>query len=372
MSRCARERRVFFFEEPIFDKYRSRRLELTLNADGVSVAVPHFPAQLEGERLVAAQKEMIDELFLRCEIHDYVLWYYTPMAMPFTRHLNPLATIYDCMDELSAFRGAPPDMRAHEEELISRADAVFTGGRSLYEAKRARHWNVHAFPSSIEVEHFAQARVMSGDPTDQADIPHPRLGFMGVIDERMNVDLIKSIAQANPDWHVVLIGPIVKIDPGLLPEIPNVHLLGAKLYQELPSYLAGWDVALLPFAKNESTRFISPTKTPEYLAASKPVVSTSVRDVVTDYGDRGLVWIADTPEEFTAAIHKCLHNSSDRPKWLSHVDSVLGENSWGRTWGRMMSLMETAIEQRNRGGRLQPCIQLRPGRECHRTGGIIR
>ena len=182
--------------------------------------------------------------------------------------------------------------------MLARADLVFTGGQSLYEAKRGQHPRVFAFPSSVDAAHFARARRATDDPADQAAIPHPRLGFFGVIDERMDLDLLAAIADARPDWHLVIIGPVVKVDPASYRERANIHYLGKKDYQELPGYLAGWDVALLPFAINESTRFISPTKTPEYLAAGKPVVSTPIRDVVRPYGMRGLVHIAATADDF--------------------------------------------------------------------------
>src|SRR5918998_4520417 len=249
---------------------------------------------------------MIDRLFSERSIREQVLWYYTPMALVFTRHLRPLATIYDCMDELSAFRGAPPALRSREAELFRRADLVFTGGHSLYEAKRDKHPAVYAFPSSIDRAHFAQARERVSEPADQAPLPGPRLGFFGVLDERFDTELLDAAAAARPEWQFVMIGPVVKIDPASLPKRENIHYLGGKQYAELPAYLSGWDVALMPFARNESTRFISPTKTPEYLAAGRAVVSTSIRDVVRPYGEQALVHIADAPEEFVAAVEKAM------------------------------------------------------------------
>jgi UDP-galactopyranose mutase len=200
---------------------------------------------------------------------------------------------------------------------------------------------VHAFPSSVDVAHFASARKSQDDPDDQAGIPHPRLGFFGVIDERLDIDLLGAVAQLRPDWHLILIGPVAKIDPASLPLAANIHYLGAKKYEELPSYLAGWDVALLPFARNEATRFISPTKTPEYLAAGKPVVSTSIRDVVRPYGVKGLARIADTPDAFVAAIEAALaEDSSER---LRDVDAFLTQMSWDGTWTRMYRLVTAAL-----------------------------
>jgi UDP-galactopyranose mutase len=339
LSRFARERRVFFFEEPVFDR-KQPRLQVTRSPEGVWVAVPHLPEGLDEQTVVAMQRALLDELLTRHTVNRYVSWYYTPMALPFTRHLEPRAVAYDCMDELSAFRGAPPAMLRNEAELLERADLVFTGGQSLYEAKRDRHPSVHAFPSSVDVAHFATARRPMREPEDQASIPHPRLGFFGVVDERMDLALLEAVADARPDWQLVIIGPVVKIDPASLPRRPNLHFLGGKLYTELPAYLAGWDVALMPFARNESTRFISPTKTPEYLAAGKPVVSTSIRDVVRPYGEQNLVRIADTPEDFVRACEAAL--AEDRTRWLPRVDAHLATMSWDTTWSQMKTLLDAA------------------------------
>jgi hypothetical protein len=278
------------------------------------------------------------------QIEDYVLWYYTPMALTFTRELAPAATVYDCMDELTGFAGAPPELVTLETELLSRADLVTTGGRSLYQAKRQRHHNVHAFPSSIDVAHFAQARLRAPDPADQANIPGPRLGFAGVIDERMDLDLLKQVAERRPGWQIVLLGPVCKIDPATLPRMPNFHYLGMKAYTALPSYLAGWDVGLLPFAQNDATRFISPTKTPEYLAAGLPVVSTSIRDVVMPYGDQGLVRIADGAPAFEAAIAQALDEG--RCARLDEIDAFLAGGSWDETARLMRVLTLRALESR--------------------------
>jgi UDP-galactopyranose mutase len=277
-------------------------------------------------------------------VAEYVLWYYTPMALGFSHGLEPSAVVYDCMDELSLFRGAPPSLLDRERRLLELADLVFTGGQSLYEAKRDRHPDAHAFPSSIDAAHFAQARAISDDPADQAAIPRPRLGFFGVIDERFDMELLDGVAAARPDWQMVMIGPVVKVDPESLPRRANIHYLGMKSYQELPAYLAGWDVALLLFARNESTRFISPTKTPEYLAAGRPVVSTSIRDVVRPYGEQGLVRIADTVEAFTAAAEAAM--KEDTAARTPEVDAFLAQTSWDQTWSRMNELIDGVVSTR--------------------------
>lgn len=345
MSRCARERRVFFLEEPILLSDVNARLDVLKREDGVCTVTPLLPQGSSEFEVQEAQRILIDDLFRECSIRDYVLWYYTPTALTFTRHLDPLGVVYDCMDELTGFKGAPRNLRQLEEELLKRADVVFTGGRSLFEAKRSYHSNIHACPSSIDVDHFGQARCQTADPSDQAPIGHPRLGFFGVIDERMDCDLLADLADARPDWQLVMIGPVVKIDESLLPRRPNIHYLGAKKYMDLPAYIAGWDVAIMPFAHNESTRFISPTKTPEYLAAGKQVISTSILDVVSPYGEMGLVHIADDVPDFVAAAEAALAEGK-ASDWLHRVDAFLSQDSWDRTWLRMMKLMDSAVAAR--------------------------
>lgn len=344
LTRCARDRRVFFVEEPFFGN-GSMRLDVREREGGVRVVVPHLPDGLSSEVATSAiLAEMTRRLFIDNGIREYVFWYYTPMALSFTSHFTPVAAIYDCMDELSAFKGAHSRLQDFEKELFQRVDLVFTGGQSLYEAKRNQHPAVYAFPSSIDVPHFSKARATKADPQDQVNIPHPRLGFFGVIDERFDIELLDSLATERPDWHFVMIGPVVKIDPDSLPKHPNIHYLGAKKYEELPDYLAGWDVALLLFARNESTRFISPTKTPEYLAAGKPVISTSIRDVVQPYGELGLVHIADTASDFVRAAEEVLANSQTSPGWLARVDDFLSNMSWDKTWEQMSLLLNQVVE----------------------------
>ncbi|BAT54244.1 UDP-galactopyranose mutase [Nostoc sp. NIES-3756] len=342
LSRCAQGRRVFFIEEPIFSKEPLGRLDVSQDDSGVVVVVPHLPEGLSEEAINADLRVLVDGLLAEHKISNYICWYYTPMAIAFTSHWQPQAIVYDCMDELSAFKGASPKLKTYEAELFRRANLVFTGGQSLYESKVNHHPNVYAFPSSVDVAHFAKARNLQ-EPKDQASIPHPRLGFYGVIDERMDIELLRGIAEARPDWHLVIIGPVVKIDPATLPQHENIHYLGSKDYKELPKYLSGWDLAMLPFARNESTRYISPTKTPEYLAAATPVVSTSIRDVVRPYGDLKLVRIADTVDEFVVAAELAMQEDNVASGWLSRVDAFLEKISWDRTLASMIKLIDSAI-----------------------------
>lgn len=339
LSRCALQRRVFFVEEPVYidgpDQLVVRR-----SAEGVYVVVPnlnHGTADIQ-----ATQRTLLRELLTTYHLDRYVLWYYTPMALPLGECLSPIAVVYDCMDQLAAFKGAPPELLDREKQLMEHADVVFTGGFSLFEAKKKLHQNVHAFPSSVDVPHFAAGRRTQEDPADVKHIVRPRLGFFGVIDERMDLSLLAGVAQARPDWQLVMVGPVVKIREDELPVAANIHYVGGKQYADLPRYISGWDVALMPFAKNESTQFISPTKTPEYLAAGKPVVSTSIRDVVRPYKALGLVSIADTVQDFVSAYEHALSESPTA--LLRKADAFLADLSWDKTWSQMAEHIEQAIQ----------------------------
>ncbi len=344
LSRAAATRRVFFVEEPIVEERTDTVFEIEPRAERLFVARVRTPAGRPAGELLDLQRRLLTHLMARHRVRAYMLWYYTPMALDFSRHLAPELCVYDCMDELSCFKGAPEGIRAREDELFARAHVVFCGGHNLYEFKRGKHGDIHPFPSSIDAVHFARARSPLPEPADQARIAGPRLGFFGVLDERFDRDLVGRVAAARPDWQFVFLGPVVKIDPADLPRLPNLHYLGPKPYAELPSYIAGWDVALMPFAMNESTRFISPTKTPEYLAAGRPVVSTPIRDVVRPYGEMGLVEIAAEAPEFVAACERALLPPASG--WLARVDAFLAQTSWDLTWQRMTERLEAALARR--------------------------
>ncbi|MGZ8927070.1 MAG: glycosyltransferase family 1 protein [Methylobacter sp.] len=345
LSRFARSGSVLFFEEPIFFDGETH-LSVTRRDVNIFVCVPFINY---GEKInaVQIQRIMLNNKIRENSLENYILWFYTPMAIEFTVDLKPRVTVFDCMDELSAFKFASPKLIEFENLLLEKADLVFTGGQSLYRAKKDRHPNVFAFPSSIDVKHFAKAHKIIDEPEDQAKIPFPKLGFLGVIDERMDTILLAEMADLRPGWHFVMIGPVVKIAPEDLPRRVNIHYLGAKEYSELPAYLSGWDIALMPFAINESTRFISPTKTPEYLAAGKPVISTPIQDVVSPYGNQDLVSIAETATEFIFKAEKILERENV-DEWLKRVDEFLSQNSWDDTFKAMNILIGKASHNSNR------------------------
>lgn len=346
LNRFAVNNRVFVIEEPVFEAH-SDYYEISKPNEKANlwVVVLHVSKNTSSEKRNHTLKALIDSLMFSSKIEKYLLWYYSPMALEYTDHLFPALTVYDCMDELSAFKSPPKGIKEMEACLLNQADIVFTGGQSLYKAKKHLHHNIHPFPSSIDKSHFEVARIFKEDPEDQNSIPRPRFGFYGVIDERFNISLVEELATLRPDWHFVFIGPVTKIDRNKLPQKDNIHYLGSKNYKELPLYLAGWDVAILPFALNESTKFISPTKTPEYLAGGKPVISTSITDVVTPYGNKGLVHIADTAEEFIEEAEK-IFQSKNNEEWSRKVDDFLANISWNKTWHQMSSLIDTALEKK--------------------------
>ncbi len=338
MGRFANEIPVYFFEEPIFFE-GSSHLEISERAKNLFVLVPHISHKDRDEgKAVELQRGMLSDLISTKDLSNILLWYYSPMAVEFTDEIKAKVTIFDCMDELSAFKFAPPELIENEKRVLEKADLVFTGGHSLYEAKRKRHHSVFPFPSSIDVAHFSGARSPAEEPEDQAKVPHPKLGFCGVIDERFDTKLLAEMAALRPDWHFVMIGPVVKISDGDLPKAANIHYLGGKKYEDLPSYFASWDAALMPFAINEATRFISPTKTPEYLAAGKPVISTPIRDVVYPYGENDLVKIGSTAENFVEYAEEMLKGQPE--DWLGRVDAFLSQISWDKTWLEMTNLIK--------------------------------
>jgi UDP-galactopyranose mutase len=341
MSRAARTRRVFFVEEPVEASARGVAVK---DRGAVTVVTPQVPAGLRA----AVREPLVEALlldFLAAQrVRRPIAWLYTPMAVPVVRRLDAAVVVYDCMDELSAFNEASPRLPALERELLGLADVVFTGGDSLWRAKRRSHPDVHAFPSAVDAAHFAQARRAPSDPEDQAGIPRPRLGWFGVIDERLDLDLLAGVARRRPDWSIVLVGPVAKIPVSAIPAEPNVHWLGQKPYEGLPAYLAGWDVAIMPFARNAATAYISPTKTPEYLAGGRPVVSTAIADVVRPYGVRGLVRIADDPDQFVAACEAAM--AEDAATRVAAADAFLAGISWDRTWAAMERHLERAMTSR--------------------------
>jgi protoporphyrinogen oxidase/glycosyltransferase involved in cell wall biosynthesis len=341
MTRLAEHYQILFVEEPVYDEGRAH-LKKTAVAPNITVCQPHTAIHAPGfhdDQIPTLQTLLAD---LVPEGEQPVVWFYTPMALPLLQGLHPSRVVYDCMDELAAFKNAPKQLLQRETALLNIADLVFTGGPSLYESKRERHANAHCFPSSVDARHFRQALERGNSHPDQASLARPRLGFYGVIDERFDTELIRAVAAARPEWQIALVGPVVKIDPAALPQAANIHYFGQRSYQELPQFLAGWDVCLLPFALNESTKFISPTKVLEYMAAELPAVSTPITDVKVPYGD--IVAIADTPEKFIAACDRMLAATAEqKAAMVERMREIVAGTSWDKTAQRMHELIQTTL-----------------------------
>jgi len=338
LSRLAQHYRIVFIEEPRFQP-GDATLDISTPAPNLTVCTPVTPVNANGfdDAHLPYLRPLVREIAE--EFEDPIVWMYTPMAMPLLKELEPGLVVYDCMDELSAFHNPPPLLLEREDALLKRADIVFTGGASLYKAKRHRNPNVHCFPSSVDVEHFRQALGAVAEHPSQHAIPHPRLGFYGVIDERLDTKLIAEVADARPDWHIVLVGPVAKIDPSSLPQRPNIHYPGQQAYDALPQFLAAWDVCLMPFAMNESTRYISPTKSLEYMAAELPIVSTPVKDVVDLHSD--VVAIASNAQEFIAACAHALEMPEKQmQERIRRMRDKLSRTSWDSTVTQMRTLLQ--------------------------------
>jgi UDP-galactopyranose mutase len=342
LSRLARARRVFVIEEPEYHDTAVPFLQaVPSGAANVFVFRPRMRAAYPfyaGEH-IPALGELLQNLFEREGISRYVVWLYTPMALPVVEGLRPLARVFDCMDELSTFRFAPAELPERDRATMRWADIVFTGGRSLYEARRRQHTNIHCFPSSVDASHFGAALAESTpEPESQRGLPRPRLGFFGVIDERMDYTILAALAQAHPEWQIVMVGPLAKVRPDEVPQFPNLHYMGQQPYASLPGYLKGWDVTLIPFAQSAATRFLSPTKVLEYMAAERPVVATPLPDLLPY---RSAVLLADDPRSFIAACEQALGASdARRAAWTVEMRAQVAATSWDITVDRMATLID--------------------------------
>jgi UDP-galactopyranose mutase len=336
MTRFARKRPVLFIEAPVTD--RTSGFVTREAAPGVMVLQPRLPA--EGPGFGPDQTALLEPM-VRAQIEalgwtEHAAWLSTPMAVDLALRLSPIGIVYDCMDE-SALPGAPPGLIECERRLLEQADAVMTGGPSLHEAKKDRHPLVRCFPSSVDQAHFANPDAEI--PEDQIRIPHPRIGYSGVIDERIDLALVEALAEAMPDVSFVMIGPLEKIDPANLPRCSNLHYLGPRRYQELPGYMHGWDVAMMPFVIGPATRFLSPAQALESMAASRPIVSTPIADVAGPYRD--IVYLGDGPEDFVTACRQALNAPpTERAERSRLANQVLERTSWDQTAERMEAVLD--------------------------------
>ncbi len=360
LSRLAKTYRVLFVEEPVgVVDLLEPRLEVTARtlANGACVEVARLLYPVAQERWIGhgdlltqtAYTNRLNAYLSNEQIDAPILWLYTPMAIDFANAIPYSLLVVDVMDQLSAFKGAPRELKQNEAMLLPVADAVFTGGMSLYRDKLPFNAHTFVFPSGVEIEHFARAADPSRFPAPIDSLNgSPVIGYYGVIDERMNLELLRAMAERHPEWQIVMLGPVVKIDPAELPQAPNLHYPGMKQYDELPAYLAHFDVAIIPFAINESTRYLSPTKTLEYMAAHKPIVSTAIVDVRELYGD--VVRIGETTDEFIAHVEQALTQPADADQHARELE-ILSRYSWDGIANGMRAVLDARamqIERRRR------------------------
>ncbi|MEO6637476.1 MAG: glycosyltransferase family 1 protein [Ginsengibacter sp.] len=347
MTRFAKYDRVFFIEEPVYETEGESFLEVKKDGDNLWIITSHLPDSYTDDEIVFQQKILLSKLYTENNIENYIHWYYTPMFLSISNHLQPALIVYDCMDELSNFKFAPADLKQKEKDLFRVADIVLTGGHNLYQAKKDLHNNIFPFPSSIDKEHFMQARSLKNFPADQPKTGKPIFGFYGVIDERFDIELLRQVAARKPEWNFVIIGPVIKIDPATMPISSNIFYPGGKTYDELPAYLAGWNVALIPFLLNDSTKYISPTKTPEYLAAGVPVLSSAIVDVVNPYAINHVVQIYYDADSFIlAGENELAKKSAEKEEWLRNVDLFLRDNSWDETWRQIRQHINLTLKNK--------------------------
>jgi glycosyltransferase involved in cell wall biosynthesis len=351
LSRLAAHTRILFLEEPIFlDDLSTARLDISVPFANVFRAVPYISSTLRNDpdKYHAMVRSLVQDALsdggkLKGLFSNPIQWFYSPATAPaMLGAFNEVGVVYDCMDELAQFRFAHPDLPRCERLLLSAADVVFTGGHKLYDAKRRYHRNVHFFGCGVDVAHFAKAcSPETSIPPDIANLHQPVFGYFGVIDERIDYELIASLASACPDASVVMIGPVVKVDPAILPQAANIHWLGRREYSELPSYLKGFATCLMPFALNEATEYINPTKTLEYMAARKPIVSTAIADVVRNFTP--IVRVARSHEQFIAFAARAAKNPDlvllgEGVKKADHA-------SWENIVSEMGRLIDAAITE---------------------------
>jgi glycosyltransferase involved in cell wall biosynthesis len=329
ISRLANDYKILFIEEPIV---------------GSNSTLKKINDQLH---VLQPQVEKIEDIpevlpqFIKNK-NIPIGWFYSASFSPLLSYFDFNQIVYDCMDELSLFKGAPLHLIEQEKYLIGHVDILFTGGKSLYESKKQLHSNVYCFPSSVDYHHFSKAKNGIVVPNDIKNISSPIVGYFGVIDERIDLQLLHQTAQKASNVSFVMIGPLAKIEASELPQEPNIHYLGMKTYQELPNYLKHFNIAMMPFALNEATKYISPTKTLEYMAANKPIISTKITDVVRDY--QHCVALISSAEEFYQNIISTLNNSNT-PSIEKDYQEILEKTSWNNTVEHMKVIMKKLINQ---------------------------
>ena len=360
LSRLAQHHPILFVEEPIFGDFAGSSLDISYPHANVIRVVPYLdnnyaPDYDRAARmvLVMLREQLKTNATLANLFRKRVQWFYTPMPTPIMLgEFNEMGVVYDCMDELAQFKDAPADLRNREHFLLKNADIVFTGGRNLYEAKSRAHANVHFFGCGVDIEHFGKARLPQTSIADDIKtFSAPIAGYFGVIDERLDYALIAQMAQAKPQWTFVMVGPVVKVDPNSLPQAPNIKWLGQRDYKELPNYVKAFDVCLMPFSLNAATQYINPTKTLEYMAANKPILSTAVADVIKNFTP--VVQVAYSPAEFVQRLEATRALSREM---LDAGLAMAGKASWDAIVATIRQLIKDAILRQPSIAAMQPRV----------------
>lgn len=320
------------------------RLHLRETNEDVLVVIPYLPTNIDHSKINLALTDLVDELIYEEELIDYTTFYYTPDALSFTQHLKPSLSIYDCMDDITV-KKQTHEAISNEMEIFTKSDLVFVAGPSLYQSKKHHHHNIHEINNAIDYRHFSQSRARLTEPDDLKNIPHPRIGYYGSLDDTFNFSLLAEMADLKPDYQFVIVGPAVNVDPRTFPRRSNIHYLGKKDYQTLPLYLSGWDCTFMPLHLSERTRFISPSKTFEFLAAGKPVVASRIQDIAFPAGEKEIIELAEKAEDFIAAIDRALETKKG-PEWLDHIDHFLKDYSWDNNFNQMLKLEEETLTKR--------------------------
>ncbi len=352
LSRLSRRHEVLFVEGPVSvsgleASYSTRRHFSNFpNITVFQTFIPdgrwHDGHWVDGERHRLLREALAGPLKGRFD--GAVQWFYDPMAVTaFAGRMNESAIVYDCMDELSQFKGAPPALVERERDLLRVADVVFAGGRKMHESKSRFNANCHFYGCGVDVEHFGRARdAKTSVPDDMAALSGPTLGYFGVVDERLDYELLAKLADADPDWNIVMVGPMTKIDPAIVPQRPNLHWLGGREYSRLPAYAKGFDVCLMPFARNEATEYINPTKALEYMATARPIVSSDVPDVVSNFSS--VVGIARSHDEFIALCRTALQSPDQQA--VARGVQMAEDNTWDAIVAKLEAHIDDVLAAR--------------------------
>ncbi|MEO7699805.1 MAG: glycosyltransferase [Opitutus sp.] len=350
LSRLAKTHPVLFVETYCADVPSTVvRLRSPENCPNVTICEMHLPASrwsdgkfIDRERRRALRRALTNDLEGRFD--DAILWFNDPMAVTaFAGHLDESLIVYDCMDELSQFKGAPPALIEREYDLLEVADVVFCGGRKMRDKRLPYNANSHFYGTGVDIAHFGSARSSAlAVAPEIAELRGPVLGYFGVVDERIDYDLLAALADADPKWHVVMVGPTTKVDPATFPKRPNLHFIGGRAYAQLPTLTKGFSVCLMPFARNEATEYINPTKALEYMAAGRPVVSTALDEVKSNFS--GVARIARNHTEF---IEMCQREvASPSRSRIERGLKLAQENTWDAIVGKMERHVAEALTVR--------------------------